>query len=650
MNIKFKSIDIYGFRSLNKVSVSLDNQGIVIVKGINEYEDKATSNGSGKSSIFEALIYAIFEETSSGEKDVENRILKDGYSIDLKFDIDNDQYRIFRQCKKDKSTVSFYKNEEDISARNKTDTNKLIQNILNINKNIFLDSIFLSQNAVTNLASLSPTARKERLEILTNTDQIIEEFKEKIKERQNQYEANCVDCRSNIDKNNGKKESLNNQIQQLQYKIEEQKQEIERKKQLGDIKDIEQQIDKLNENIRNNEESISVVEESIINVDNSIKEFNNKIEEYNNQYNELQTKILQKQSDISSLQFDLTKQDSEKQHIQQDIERIKQEIEKIKNSDTCPTCGRKYDNVNEEHINQLIQEKNNLIKDNTIKIQQIEKVKDEINSKLYLENNVYEGLHLSANEINSYITPIKEQIQIKEAEKTTTNMLKIQKNNEINEYRQKINNLQNIKEELLKVENNNIKEYEDLITQYNNDTKILDEEINKLNEEYNKNDSYVQVIKNILQLITKEFRTYLLKNSIAYLNKHLQEYSIQLFSNEKDVIKIEESDTKLNIYLGNATYESLSGGEKTRVNIALLLAQKSLANVIGNMTCNLIILDEILGYCDSEAESNVINLITNELDSLETIYMISHKEIPIGYDNILTIVKDKNGLSQVYSS
>ena len=650
MNIKFKSIDIYGFRSLNKVSVSLDNQGIVIVKGINEYEDKATSNGSGKSSIFEALIYAIFEETSSGEKDVENRILKDGYSIDLKFDIDNDHYRIFRQCKKDKSTVSFYKNEEDISARNKTDTNKLIQNILNINKNIFLDSIFLSQNAVTNLASLSPTARKERLEILTNTDQIIEEFKEKIKERQNQYEANCVDCRSNIDKNNGKKESLNNQIQQLQYKIEEQKQEIERKKQLGDIKDIEQQIDKLNENIRNNEESISAVEESIINVDNSIKEFNNKIEEYNNQYNELQTKILQKQSDISSLQFDLTKQDSEKQHIQQDIERIKQEIEKIKNSDTCPTCGRKYDNINEEHINQLIQEKNNLIKDNTTKIQEIEKVKDEINSKLYLENNVYEGLHLSAKEINSYITPIKEQIQIKEAEKTTTNMLKIQKNNEINEYRQKINNLQNIKEELLKVENNNIKEYEDLITQYNNDTKILDEEINKLNEEYNKNDSYVQVIKNILQLITKEFRTYLLKNSIAYLNKHLQEYSVQLFSNEKDVIKIEESDTKLNIYLGNATYESLSGGEKTRVNIALLLAQKSLANVIGNMTCNLIILDEILGYCDSEAESNVINLITNKLDSLETIYMISHKEIPIGYDNILTIVKDKNGLSQVYSS
>ena len=114
-----------------------------------------------------------------------------------------------------------------------------------------------------------------------------------------------------------------------------------------------------------------------------------------------------------------------------------------------------------------------------------------------------------------------------------------------------------------------------------------------------------------------------------------------------DIIKISEDDTKLDIKLGNATYESLSGGEKTRVNIALLLAQKSLASMIGNISCNIIILDEILGYCDSQAESNVIDLITSELDSLESIYMISHKEIPIGYDSELVIIKDKNGLSKV---
>ena len=148
-------------------------------------------------------------------------------------------------------------------------------------------------------------------------------------------------------------------------------------------------------------------------------------------------------------------------------------------------------------------------------------------------------------------------------------------------------------------------------------------------------------------MVTKEFRTYLLQNSIQYLNKLLNMYSKSLFSNSRDIIMISGDDVKLDIKLGDASYESLSGGERTRVNIALLLAQKSLANIVGNISCNIIILDEILGYCDSQAEENVIELISKELENLESIYMVSHKEIPIGYDTQLVIVKDKDGLSRV---
>ena len=83
MNIQFKNIFIENFRSIEKAEVNLSQQGIVIVKGINEYEDKATSNGSGKSSIFEAIVFALFEETSNGDKDVANRILCMGYTVIL---------------------------------------------------------------------------------------------------------------------------------------------------------------------------------------------------------------------------------------------------------------------------------------------------------------------------------------------------------------------------------------------------------------------------------------------------------------------------------------------------------------------------------------------------------------------------------------
>ena len=143
MNIVFKSVDIEHFRSIEKAFVPLSNQGIVIVRGINEYEDKATSNGSGKSSIFEAIVFALFEETSGGEKVVSNRITGQGYSIKLDFDVDNNHYTILRQCSGSKSNVTLYKNDVDISARNKTDTNKLIESILGISKSLFLTN-FLS--------------------------------------------------------------------------------------------------------------------------------------------------------------------------------------------------------------------------------------------------------------------------------------------------------------------------------------------------------------------------------------------------------------------------------------------------------------------------------------------------------------------------
>ena len=58
-------------------------------------------------------------------------------------------------------------------------------------------------------------------------------------------------------------------------------------------------------------------------------------------------------------------------------------------------------------------------------------------------------------------------------------------------------------------------------------------------------------------------------------------------------------------------------------------------------------LDEILKFCDGTAELNIIDLIVKELDTLDSIYMISHREIPIGYDNQLLVVKDSKGLSKL---
>lgn len=649
MNIRFNSIDIENFRSIERAFVELENQGTVIVKGVNEYEDKATSNGSGKSSVFEAIIFALFEETSSGEKDVANRIIDNGYSITLKFEVDNDKYIINRQCSKGgKTSVVVNKNGLDISARNKTDTNKIILQILGINKAIFLDSVFLSQNANTNLASLTPTARKERLEILTNTDFMINSFKEKLKEKQTEYESECVSNQLKMNKLNGNKETNLKQQADLQLKINEAKQELERLKQLGNIQEIDEQIN-LKENVEMStfDKQIEETDKMIQDKEQEIEDLRKLGEENLNKKDELDKQKQEKLNEWNKVDKEIQTRQQTIQFTEQDNKRLDKEIDKIRKSDKCPTCGRKYDDANEEHIQKAIQELEDAKQENN---KQIESIKQEIEYHITQRNQIEEDGKKQAVEITKVSAEIEEhrnKVNEKELERRSLNNKKQEILDNKNKCQKEIDTLKSKKEQILKTQTGNIEEFEEMIKKIVSDIEIIDAQLKEAEDLYNKYNDYVSVVKNSIQMVTKEFRTYLLQNSLQYLNKLLAQYSSQLFSNETDVIRIEEDDTKLNIKLGNATYESLSGGEKTRVNIALLLAQKSLANIIGNISCNIIILDEVLGYCDSMAEENVISLLTQELESLESIYMVSHKEIPIGYDAQLIIVKDKRGLSRV---
>lgn len=649
MDIRFKELDIENFRSINKAHIVLENQGTVIVRGINEYEDNATSNGSGKSSIFEAIVFALFEETSSGEKDVANRIINNGFCINLKLEIDGIEYTIVRESKKgNKSIVVIYKNDVDISARNKTDTNKLIQDLLGINKNIFLDSVFLSQSVSTNLASLSPTQRKERLEILTNTDITINNFKEKLKEQQTNFESICVDTEKNINKIQGNIDSLQNQKQNIQIKIDEINEQIRQRDLLGNVEDIEKQLKELQQNSDNYKMQINDLDNNIItDIEKQIENKRLEGEENRNQKSELEKQLNDKRQEYNNIQLDITSVQSQIGYYKSDIIKINEQIEEIKNSDKCPTCGRKYENSNEEHIKQKIESYNKDIESYNKQIEDMTKEVEEKNKQLELIQNEGIKLHSQVDEIDSLVQQNNKEVkQIEDIKKQKIQeKFNLQQQQQVIE--QNIQNLRDKKEQILSFKVGNIDEFKQMLLDTDNNLQTMQKDLEVKQEELKTNNNYVGSIKHSLQLVTKDFRTYLLQNSITYLNTLLKNYSIKLFSNEKDIIHITQDDTKLNIQLGDATYESLSGGEKTRVNIALLLAQKSLASTIGNISCNIIILDEILGYCDAQAEENVINLITMELESLESIYMVSHKEIPIAYDTQLIVIKNKSGLSNI---
>lgn len=60
-------LDIQNFLAIKKARLALTDRGLNVIQGENNEDSSATSNGSGKSSIFDALYWALFDQTSRGE-------------------------------------------------------------------------------------------------------------------------------------------------------------------------------------------------------------------------------------------------------------------------------------------------------------------------------------------------------------------------------------------------------------------------------------------------------------------------------------------------------------------------------------------------------------------------------------------------------
>lgn len=94
----YKQVVIDGFRSLGEVSVSLEKQGILGLQGRNLCS--GGSNGSGKTSILEAVSWCIFGKTFCPEDsvhDVCNEVYTPSQAfVKLTVDKDGDEYELFR--------------------------------------------------------------------------------------------------------------------------------------------------------------------------------------------------------------------------------------------------------------------------------------------------------------------------------------------------------------------------------------------------------------------------------------------------------------------------------------------------------------------------------------------------------------------------
>lgn len=620
MLIKFKHLVIENFLSFGYAELDLNDRGYTSVNGVNNcVVDNAASNGSGKSSAFSAICYAITGETIQGIKsNLINIHTTGGMKVELTFDVDNNSYKIIRS--KDHrelgTTIKFYVNGEDKSGKGVRDTEKIISDYLpDLTSELVGSVIILGQGMPQKFTNNTPSGRKEVLEKLSKSDFMIEDIKNRLTNRKialnkdlKDLELKLTSSQSQLDIYNKQLPQLENQLQNLVVPNIEEINSINVK-----VSQLNEEVNQLTSQLQLNKDQLEELNQQQLGITNKqVLEANQVKQEY--------------QSTLDTLQ-------EHKYKVSADINSLNAEIKKLKSVvDICPTCGQKLPNVHKvdtadkEAIVQKLEIQLSSINENikltelkrNTEVQAIEdKYKQE---KLNIINTINDKkIEISnlSKKIDSYNNEIKHQSITLATLQSSLDNYNQRKNELLNSIESTKSNIEQLNSKILY------------------DTMVKDDVGSRLD-----------AINKMTTLATRDFRGFLLTNVIEYINRRAKTYSQDIFGTDK--IQFALDGNNLNVSYDGKLYESLSGGEQKRVDLIAQLSLRDMLMQFSNFSSNILVLDEIFDSLDSKSSDAVVNTISKRLTDIESVFIVTHRSnLALPTDSTITVVKNEQGVSSL---
>lgn len=622
MKIKLKHLILENFLSFGYAEIDLNDRGYVLVNGINNNPtDNATSNGSGKSSIWEAISYALTGKTIRGiTKNLVNIHTEGGMKVELSFSIDNTEYKIcrYREHKEFKNDIKFFVNGVDNSGKGVRDTEKLIsEHLPDLTSSLIGSVIILGQGLPQRFSNNTPSGRKEVLEKLSKSDFMIEDIKKRISDRKIALNKNLREIEDSTLSKSSQLSVIEKQLSSY-------------REQLNSLEDKTSYVEK----IKDTQEKVTAVQLELDSLSNAISETrslgDNLTDQLNSQITLYNAEVQSRRTTLDELIKNYQSQDLQ---LKADIRSLQNEILRLKSVvDICPTCKQKLPDVHKV--------------DTTEREAQLETLREE-------ESRVAGCLKEKEEELSNLLRDIKQkyeatQLDIKNQlneSKTTLNNLNKKREAYESEYRAQSTYLSNLQLSLQNVEQQKTS-IESTIQELEKDINSLTSEIgyNTVEKDDVKNRS--EIVNKMLNIATREFRGYLLTNVISYINKKAKDYSRDIFKTDK--IELTLDGNNINISYDDKMYENLSGGEQRKVDIICQLSLRDMLSQFSDFHSNVLILDEVFENLDYTGCQSVIDTISKKLTDVESLFIVTHRsDLMLPTDSFLTIIKDEKGISRI---
>lgn len=637
--MKFLTLEVENFMALANAKVELDQRGLVLIQGVNAGDSSAASNGAGKSTLMNSLMWCIYGETSHGVKG--DDVLSTGHEkncrVKVTIEDEGKRYAIIRhrKHKEFKNRLIVRGEDGDMTKGKDSLTQEFVERLIGASKEVFMASIYASQEVMPDLPGMSDKNLKTIVEEAAGVDRLTKAYAI-ARERANAAAARMETTKTKMDACLSLVESAQNELESAKTSSEawerdrSERLDVARADLVGaevTLTEVEMELRSLPEQIRDTENAIGKEREKL-----ASKE-------------EHDAKLVKVRGAITDIRASIRITENIQKEAMQRARAFKVKAEEVntKVGEPCPTCGKAYcvedlSTVKESFVEQARSE----ISQAQASATSVAKYQEHLEKALKIESS----LVASTPDVSAIISRIEQltkelgTLRHREKEVVAVEALVARARSEVDRITKETNPFLAV-----------IKRHEESLAANKSNYGVLKTELKNIQEQALLLDKARQVYS------PAGVRSHILTSVTPFLNAQTAEYLNTLsdgnivaeWSTMESTKKGEWRD-KFNISVrkigASKTFQTLSGGEKRKVRIACSLALQDLVASRASKNIELFIGDEIDDALDTAGLERLMGILEAKARERGTVMIISHKEMKSWFRETIT-VEVKEGRSYV---
>jgi DNA repair exonuclease SbcCD ATPase subunit len=642
--MKIKELSIKNFLVIGNAKINLDSRGLVLVQGINLDDTSSNSNGSGKSSIVDAISWCLYGETARGESGdavVNNKVGKDCHvSVEL---VDGDNEYMIRRCRKH----SLGKNGLTVAHRNlKTEeagdltkgttalTQQLIETIVGCSYDVFVASTYSGQEAMPDLPNMTDKQLKMVIEEAAGIERLQKASEIAVAKRSAEISVSNIVSRDQIATEQAI-ESLEKDVEVLKGKDAEFKfTNAEKIKSLkADKKALAVKLDGLTKMIRGCGRAT---------LESRLEEIKKEMASAVGTQADKKAQLIAEESRLGSELKYAESRMLEASKLAKDMKKSLDDVS-LRVGQPCSECGKEYCEDDIEHAKKAAEEK---LKQSLLSLRKTKQSKEQIENALKIAQSERSDFVASMTDVSDLVGRREAlESKLKELDKLDNELITVDR--QMKECDKSIADTEAEKSPYIDI----LFEKEELIKS----NKVLLDECDAKAKELGANIEKLDAVVDVFG--RSGVRAHILDTVTPFLNSKTAEYlgtltDGNITANWSTISKTAKGELREKFGIsvekenGAKSFRGLSGGEKRKVRLATAMALQDLVANRATKSIEFQLFDEIDDAIDTSGLERLMTILEKRGREKGTVLVISHNDIASWVPSTIT-VKNTGGISTV---